>query len=633
MKKSLLLKKISSKYIIDSVFAFIKDENYKYKLIHHSKCLQDKLNIKLIDYQIKYFNRNGINFHNFLYKTINEDIFDKDQLKNKLEEYLLYKKIKINSIQNIVLNFFEENEKIYQKNFYTNNNYLLIDINSPFFNILSKSKIFQYFTITICSLDKFEKDYISAFKEMNKLNSNYSSIILDYRDTSDINLKKININFDKIKKLKIIQNSSFEFNGLFNTIFTLGNPGNNLCYLNLTRNFKNQEIEPNTVTNLNNFKSLKYLYLNGFNFKRNFVLKLDNLESLVIMNSKNIIFTEKNSLYLKNLELFFNTNVKPISILKIPELEECQLCSRESFKEVIDFSSLKKVKNLKIELKNFILFDKSYLISNLEVFSNSHEPKENELKMWSNIFELKLLRDISLSIYKLGIDSINEIKGENESINTMNLHMYYIKDCVLYDFQKRFPNLSNLYIHYINNEGKTNIEIRENKKSKINRINLYIKGNGNIVFLIHNYETLEAADFCFLNEIENFEKIFPIFQNKCNICFKSLNEFKLIYKDSNTNKVDILNNIYQNLDCMPCLKRFTLSLNQFSLDEKKYLDFIKKILSLKLEFIKLDYINDGMNKNYYSFKELKDIAPVINARDFQNISIKKWVPYDVSLIS
>ena len=465
---------------------------------------------------------------------------------------------------------------------------------------------------------------------MNKLNSKYSSIILDYKDSNDINLKKININFNKIKKLKIIQNNCIDFNNLFNYFFTLGNPGNNLCYLNLTRNFKNQEIEPKTFTNLNNFKSLKYLYLNGFNFKTNFIIKLDYLESLVIINSKDIIFTEKNSLNLKNLELFFNTNVKPLSFLKLPVLEKCYLCSKENFKEIIDFSSLKNVKNLKIGLKSFIFFDNSYLLSKLKIFSNSYEPKENELQMWSKIFDLKNLKDITLAIYKLGIDSINGIKGENESIIEMKLYMYYIKDCILYDFKKRFPNLSNLYIHYINKEGKTNLEIKENKKSKIKRINLYIKGDGNIIFFIHNYETLETVEFCFLNEIANFEKTFPIFNNKCNICFKSLNEFKLIYK-YDTNKTDILNNIYQNLDFMPYLKKFTLSLNQYSCDKNKYLKFIQKILSLKLEFIKIG-INDDNNKNYYTFKELKEIAPIINVRDFENIRIKKWVPYDVSLI-
>ena len=56
--KKNLLEKISSKYIIEVINTYIKDENYIYKLIKYNKFIQKKLNIKLIDYKEKYYNKN-----------------------------------------------------------------------------------------------------------------------------------------------------------------------------------------------------------------------------------------------------------------------------------------------------------------------------------------------------------------------------------------------------------------------------------------------------------------------------------------------------------------------------------------------------------------------------------------------
>ena len=52
MKKEDKLNKetIKSKYIFINIFSYIKDENFLYKLIIHSKSLQKHLDINLLDY-------------------------------------------------------------------------------------------------------------------------------------------------------------------------------------------------------------------------------------------------------------------------------------------------------------------------------------------------------------------------------------------------------------------------------------------------------------------------------------------------------------------------------------------------------------------------------------------------------
>lgn len=49
-----ILTKIKSIYILDLLFDYIKDENFKYKLVVHSKYHQNLMNIKLIDYKMAY---------------------------------------------------------------------------------------------------------------------------------------------------------------------------------------------------------------------------------------------------------------------------------------------------------------------------------------------------------------------------------------------------------------------------------------------------------------------------------------------------------------------------------------------------------------------------------------------------
>ena len=83
-----LFTKIKSKYIINNICSYIKDENILRKLFFYSKSLQEKININLFDYQKNYANKR-MKWEDYLYYyyTSYKD-FNKDILKNKLKKRL-----------------------------------------------------------------------------------------------------------------------------------------------------------------------------------------------------------------------------------------------------------------------------------------------------------------------------------------------------------------------------------------------------------------------------------------------------------------------------------------------------------------------------------------------------------------
>ena len=77
-----VLEKISSKYILESIFNYIRDEKYKLKLFINSKLFQKKLNLNLIDYQENYINRFNLNPNEYVYDNYNNyDHYNKECLK------------------------------------------------------------------------------------------------------------------------------------------------------------------------------------------------------------------------------------------------------------------------------------------------------------------------------------------------------------------------------------------------------------------------------------------------------------------------------------------------------------------------------------------------------------------------
>ena len=218
MSKNKKIENIHSLYILDTIFDYIKDTNYKYKLFTYSKSFQKKFKIKLFNYQEIYINKLGIQINNYFcdLQKNNKNNYDKKMLNKNLQEDLIKYNLDINTLQIYILNYYEKyleklkeknnGEKLYSLKLYNN---VLIDIYSPFFDFLSKTEIFEHiFTINI-SVNFIEKynlknDYILSFNNLNKTNSKYSSIKFDFKESKDFDyLKDFNINFKQIKKLVI----------------------------------------------------------------------------------------------------------------------------------------------------------------------------------------------------------------------------------------------------------------------------------------------------------------------------------------------------------------------------------------------------------------------------------------------
>ena len=144
MKNKQLISIINSKYILNYIFNYIKDKDFKDKLFLYSKKWQHKLDIKLIGLKEKYLNKINFDLDKYLY--IKPSLFKKDSLAKKYNKYIIENKLNKERIENIISDIYENKEikdieeedvnniKDYEK---------LINIESPLFKILSKTKNFR----------------------------------------------------------------------------------------------------------------------------------------------------------------------------------------------------------------------------------------------------------------------------------------------------------------------------------------------------------------------------------------------------------------------------------------------------------------------------------------------------------
>ena len=271
MENNSILTKIESIYVLKSIFEYLKKEK-TLNLFVYSSFFQKKLDLKLSDYQSKYINRLGINYDKYLF-----DSSPNIDLAQMLEDDLLKVKIDRNIFILHMINYYQEliNKINNCKNEDILNKYKIIDINSPFFGILSNTNLLeQFFTIHI-KINLIEEnnlinDYILAFKKLKNSNKKYSSIKIIYKDTriSDY-INKFNININFIKRLEIIEDSDYlnyfkNYDNLFKHFLFLDTFKNNLLYLNLYSNIG--QIYDIKFDDLNDFKSLRILKLRNFNF-------------------------------------------------------------------------------------------------------------------------------------------------------------------------------------------------------------------------------------------------------------------------------------------------------------------------------------------------------------------------------
>ena len=211
----------------------------------------------------------------------------------------------------------------------------------------------------------------------------------------------------------------------------------------------------------------------------------------------------------------------------------------------------------------------------------------------------------------------------------MNIYSYeYKHECDFNNLLNKFPNLSKIKIHiskYDYSIKELNLEIKEDPISKINNIYLNLSYIKNFKLYCSSYcNLIEVNLTIYIDKIINLKESFPLFSDKCNICFKSLNTL-YIQLSAKTLGLDILNNIYNNLDTMTKLKNLTLDLFVKGVEENFYKEFIKKILKMRLDKIDCNVFSLGIGVRLnYSKNELMEILPDIKFYDYQYIKIIKF---------
>ena len=152
--------KISSKYIFNKIFEFIKDQHFRLKLFIYSKSLQKKLEINFYDYQLISLNNFNLDISRLLYSYSNTQSSDYSKNYYKKERDKIFKDYNIDKkiYEPILANFIE----LYlqkKKEKYDNNikDFLILnepfpfeekfDIHSEFFNELIKKIILNIYPL------------------------------------------------------------------------------------------------------------------------------------------------------------------------------------------------------------------------------------------------------------------------------------------------------------------------------------------------------------------------------------------------------------------------------------------------------------------------------------------------------
>ena len=638
--KTNLLKNIKSKFIFNKVFDYI-GQNKKLQIFKYTKYFQEILGIKIFDYQQIYFNKKGIKlddlnkFFSPKYHIIN-NYFNKDILKNNLLSFLNDNDISYNSLKSYIFEYY--------KNLTTNLNNenktkILIDIYSPFFDDLLENGYIELFTIPIEMniIEKYQlyNDYIIAWEKLNKSNSNLS-IIINFKNERDITLlKDFNINFEKIKNLDMINignEKNINYNNLLKNIFSLNNFGKNLINLNLKiHDIWSKITDLKLFEKFNNFQKLKTLELNGFNFENNFILNINNLISLNLRNSTNIILSKNNKLkYL----LISNCNIlKNESLIKLENLEKCELLNyknNQKYHEILDFTSFSNLKFINCEICDFIHLADITPLENANINSTIDNNAEIEKSMIEKICKLKKLKEVSFDIYNINLEVISNINYKNSSLNKMCIHMKNeFQNANFYGLINKFENLLELNLEFQGGEEyfESNLKIIENDKCKINKFSISGCGVHNIELYCGPYSNLNELKLDENGKISNLKDSFPLFQNNCQIKFDKLNNFTFINKELSIEPVpfEVLNNLYNNLNKIQNLKNIYINCYSSEMNKEFYEKFIKKLLEMKLDSITFEVQKMGNEEindlnDFYKLEELKEIYPLVLTDKKYNIN-------------
>ena len=647
-----VLEKVFSKGLLNNIFDYIRDPNYKHKLFSYSKLLQKKADLRLADYEERFIEKFGINLSDYLFSENNKFVrkFDKDILNSNLQNDLSKNNLEKSTIEKIMVDIYNQR---YEDKYKNNSNdcdkpgsKLIeteepIEIYSPFFDTLSKMDFFEYlFTINISTyiIDKFDlkEDYISTFEKLKQSKSKYNSLTIYYEDSYDIlYLKDFKINFNQIKRIIFIPNSyhvTGDYKYFLNTFFSFfSRIENNLT--NLKLKWVENEIEPRTIQNLNNFKSLELLNLTGFKFTKTFMLKLSNLKKLTLDSCENIDFEENIFSNIIKLNLYHCSINKPKSLLSVPNLEECELTyydgeSEQKYYSIFDISSFKKLKKFVGDPCDFIYLEENNL-EYVKLISFTEVSSEDRIKVLKKIISLKNLKELILEFGPIVDSEILWIIGKNYSVEKMKIN--WVKqnnDLIIYNLQDKFGKLSNIEMtspKYENNH-KIILKIIENRNCRINKFFLEAGMYHNIEFYCQPFENLIEIKLTLNGKVINIKDALPIFNKDCKVIFRALNVFELRTISDHVVLLYAMENLCNNLTCMPNLSYLVIDCTiQENIDKEFYVNFIKKCLELKLKklYFSIKKTVDETKIVPYSKEELEEIYPNIKYSKYKEIFIRK----------
>ena len=644
-----ILTNLKSIYIFDKIFSYIKDNNFKLKLLKYSKALKENFNIKKNEYINKYLDYciNEKDKNILFLSTLNDcDCKNFTEYKKTLQKYTIKYNIKQNALEEYFINLIEKGIKKEASD------EIKINIYSPFLNHFINNYLEHLcFSININKIHNhsLNNDVSNIFKKMNESNINYKSlyIYLDKDDEEEKNFFKkifskslnfikffnsLNINYDKIEKLTCDYFSppkKYKSTSFYNSLLSSFQNKIKLIYLNLTIGGI-----CNNIDIINEFKSLKYLYLKGFLFSQNLVINLQNLEEMSLIDCKGIkiIFDEMN-INIKFLEIVRSSIKSNGKSIDLPNLETIILDENEiKLTNMIDFSSFKKIEKFCGSydyLKNMNLTFLKYLELN-EIQFNKVEKKEFT-SVFKRIITLENLKEIKLKINSISSDCFYDIEGQNTSVTSLKI---YFKDAINVDILnillRLFPNITDIDIDSTSNQyyNMEKLEdIKMDKNLKIVKMNFNFDYLSFFKFKSLSFENLIELKLQFNlispDELDINEFIF-IFDSDNPFIFNSLKILSLIefnyisgYKEKDIEKflLKIFDKKFPNLE--------DLTLNCMRIYEKYYYNllynsfFLKHLKKLNLNLI-FPYSNDK-----YSLKELKENFPNINFDKYESVSIGK----------
>jgi len=354
-------------------------------LFKYSKALQKKINIELIDYQIEYCNKRikwelYLEFHSYFFS---------ETYKKYLKQKIIDCNIDENIIQKVAVNYFTNPKNIIETKFphyfnpypRINKGKRYIDIYSPFFDCLSKNEKFNEIFLFNIPLhkkekDKIKNDYISIFNKLNKLSKKFTSLSLEfgYWNANDIPnyLKDFKINFNIIKKLEIIKGPAeyIKDKKFYINILPFIEIANNLIHLSLS--FCGSVINDNSLEFINNYKSLKYLFIDDLKIK-NFQLKINTLKTLKLFNCDGITLTNNSNLNLNTLNLCdYSTDISYKTKLNFPNLEVLSMSKSNSKNSnsidcFIEYKSMNRLIKFVGKDENIILKLESPLLEEISI--------------------------------------------------------------------------------------------------------------------------------------------------------------------------------------------------------------------------------------------------------------------------